>query len=72
MILLSGISPSSSIRAFQPFFVTFELPYSIKRGEEVEFPLTVHSYLNECFEVMKDVNGICNVSRDKDDILLYQ
>ncbi|ELT94944.1 hypothetical protein CAPTEDRAFT_228650 [Capitella teleta] len=45
-----GVSPISRLRAFQPFFVSFTLPYSIIRGETVKVPVTVFNYLNDCLK----------------------
>ncbi|XP_071793986.1 alpha-2-macroglobulin-like isoform X2 [Asterias amurensis] len=42
-----GISETSTLRAFQPFFVSLTLPYSIIRGEEVPIKATVFNYLSE-------------------------
>ncbi len=48
-----GISETSTLRAFQPFFVSLTLPYSIIRGEEVPIEATVFDYLlsEECLVV---------------------
>ncbi|XP_075151009.1 CD109 antigen-like [Haematobia irritans] len=35
----------TNIRVFQPFFVSLNLPYSVKRGEIVEIPVTVFNYM---------------------------
>lgn len=35
----------SKLNVFQPFFVTTNLPYSIKRGEVVSIPIIVFNYL---------------------------
>jgi len=37
----------SSIRAFQPFFVDFELPRNSIRGDQVSIPVTVFNYTEE-------------------------
>ena len=55
--VVAGISGSARITAFQPFFLTFRVPYSVTRNEELIFPVAIYSYLDECFEVM-------TVSRD--------
>jgi hypothetical protein len=46
-----GISAPFSIKAFQPFFVSFTLPYSMIRGEQVAVPVSVFNYLSECLQV---------------------
>lgn len=35
----------SKLTVFQPFFVSLNLPYSVKRGEVVTIPCTVFNYL---------------------------
>jgi len=47
-----GVSKPFKITAFQPFFVSFTLPYSLVRGESVVIPVTVFNYLsNLCLKV---------------------
>ncbi|XP_044834940.1 ovostatin-like [Mauremys mutica] len=46
-----GISPSTSLTAFQPFFVDMTLPYSIVRGEKFHLIANVFNFLNKCIEV---------------------
>jgi CD109 antigen len=41
----------SKFKVFQPFFVTTNLPYSIKRGEVVSIPILVFNYLSTDQEV---------------------
>lgn len=36
----------TKLRVFQPFFVSVNLPYSIKRGEVIAIPATVFNYQN--------------------------
>ncbi|XP_061179924.1 alpha-2-macroglobulin-like [Saccostrea echinata] len=43
-----GISSVSSITAFQPFFLSFTLPYSAVRNEVVPVLVTIFNYLTEC------------------------
>jgi hypothetical protein len=40
-----GVSEPFKITAFQPFFMSFTLPYSMVRGESVDIPVSVFSYL---------------------------
>ncbi|XP_013108376.2 thioester-containing protein 1 allele R1 isoform X1 [Stomoxys calcitrans] len=35
------------IEAFQPFFISVNLPYSVKRGEIVTIPVTIFNYLQQ-------------------------
>ncbi|XP_014674821.1 PREDICTED: alpha-2-macroglobulin-like, partial [Priapulus caudatus] len=46
-----GISPPFSLRAFQPFFVSYTLPYSVIRGEKVPLIVSVFNYLSECLAI---------------------
>ena len=46
-----GVSPPATLKAFQPFFLSYTLPYSIIRGEKVTIPVTVFSYLPGCMVV---------------------
>ncbi|KAM3913955.1 alpha-2-macroglobulin-like [Leptodactylus fuscus] len=46
-----GISPSSSLRVFQPFFVDLTLPYSVVRGETFTLRASVFNYLKQCIMV---------------------
>uniref|UniRef100_A0A8C3WA37 Alpha-2-macroglobulin n=1 Tax=Catagonus wagneri TaxID=51154 RepID=A0A8C3WA37_9CETA len=43
-----GLSPTASLRAFQPFFVELTVPYSVIRGEGFTLKATVFSYLPKC------------------------
>uniref|UniRef100_A0A8C3SLY3 Alpha-2-macroglobulin n=1 Tax=Chelydra serpentina TaxID=8475 RepID=A0A8C3SLY3_CHESE len=59
-----GISPSTSLTAFQPFFVDLTLPYSIVRGEKFNLIANVFNYLNKCIEVqyVLSLSFLSNVS----------
>ncbi|XP_003926724.1 alpha-2-macroglobulin [Saimiri boliviensis] len=46
-----GISPTASLRAFQPFFVELTMPYSVIRGEVFTLKATVLNYLPKCIQV---------------------
>ena len=46
-----GVSDTTEIKAFQPFFVQVTLPYSVIRGEEVPVVITVFNYLPRCIPV---------------------
>ncbi|OCT69760.1 hypothetical protein XELAEV_18036684mg [Xenopus laevis] len=46
-----GISPPTSLRVFQPFFVELTLPYSVVRGESFTLKASVFNYLRECMKV---------------------
>ncbi|XP_066457057.1 alpha-2-macroglobulin-like isoform X2 [Eleutherodactylus coqui] len=46
-----GLSPSSSLKVFQPFFVDLTLPYSVVRGESFTLKASVFNYLKQCIKV---------------------
>ncbi|XP_012588028.1 PREDICTED: alpha-2-macroglobulin [Condylura cristata] len=46
-----GLSPPTSLRVFQPFFVELTLPYSVVRGEAFTLKATVLNYLSACIRV---------------------
>ncbi|NXR34082.1 A2MG protein, partial [Zosterops hypoxanthus] len=46
-----GLSPTVSVRAFQPFFVELTMPYSVVRGESFTLKATVFNYLPACIRV---------------------
>ncbi|XP_028910211.1 alpha-2-macroglobulin isoform X2 [Ornithorhynchus anatinus] len=46
-----GLAPTTSLRAFQPFFLELTLPYSMVRGEGFPLKATVFSYLPGCIRV---------------------
>ena len=46
-----GVSESTTIKGFQPFFVSLTLPYSVIRNEVINLPVTVFNYLSECLNV---------------------
>ncbi|XP_056594100.1 alpha-2-macroglobulin-like protein 1 [Triplophysa dalaica] len=46
-----GVAPSTALTAFQPFFVSLTLPYSVIRGEELSLKATVFNYLPKCIMV---------------------
>ncbi|NXC20362.1 A2MG protein, partial [Corythaeola cristata] len=46
-----GLSPTVSLRVFQPFFVELTMPYSVVRGESFTLKATVFNYLTACIRV---------------------
>ncbi|CAJ1066013.1 alpha-2-macroglobulin-like protein 1 [Xyrichtys novacula] len=46
-----GVSPNTELTAFQPFFVSLTLPYSVIRGEMFVLRATVFNYLSKCIVV---------------------
>jgi hypothetical protein len=41
-----GMSPPSSIRVIQPFYLEFTPPYSIKEGELIPLKISVYNLFN--------------------------
>jgi hypothetical protein len=48
-----GVTQPSILTVFQPFFVSFTLPYSVIRGEQVSVITTVFNYLSQCSTVSR-------------------
>lgn len=46
-----GISSTSSLQAFQPFFLSYTLPYSVIRGENFPVKVTVFNYMADCLVI---------------------
>ncbi|XP_037124450.1 alpha-2-macroglobulin-like protein 1 isoform X2 [Syngnathus acus] len=46
-----GVAPTTALTAFQPFFVSLTLPYSVIRGEVFILKATVFNYLSKCIMV---------------------
>ncbi|KAL5004830.1 hypothetical protein ScPMuIL_018286 [Solemya velum] len=47
-----GLSSITSIKAFQPFFLMFNLPYSAVRGETIPIQISIFNYLSECLVML--------------------
>lgn len=56
-----GVSEPVTLNAFQPFFVSVSLPYSVVRGEELPVIVTASNYLAECFVVSKSYKTFCSM-----------
>ena len=46
-----GVATSASVKAFQPFFISLSLPYSVIRSETLKIPATLFNYLDDCLVV---------------------
>ncbi|KAL5005061.1 hypothetical protein ScPMuIL_018517 [Solemya velum] len=46
-----GISPTMSVRAFRPFFMSLNLPYSSVRGEQLPLKVSIFNYLSRCLVI---------------------
>ena len=42
-----GIPPPQPITAFQPYFMDYTLPFSVKQGELIKLKLSIFNYLQE-------------------------
>ncbi|XP_072038714.1 uncharacterized protein [Amphiura filiformis] len=51
-----GVSSTSKLKAFQPFFVSLTLPYSVIRGESVPILATIFNYLDQCLVIEATYN----------------
>uniref|UniRef100_A0A8C9QWU6 Alpha-2-macroglobulin-like n=1 Tax=Scleropages formosus TaxID=113540 RepID=A0A8C9QWU6_SCLFO len=51
-----GLAPNTDLTAFQPFFVSLTLPYSVIRGEAFTLKATVFNYLSKCIMVQVNLN----------------
>ena len=50
-----GLAPSTTLTAFQPFFVSLTLPFSVIRGEVFTLRATVFNYLSTCIMVNEEL-----------------
>jgi hypothetical protein len=41
-----GIAPPAHLTAFQPFFLDYTMPYSVKRGEVVQLKVSLFNFLS--------------------------
>nr|CAD7575571.1 unnamed protein product [Timema californicum] len=60
-----GVSSPARVRAFQPFFLDYVMPYSIKRGEVVHLKVSLYNFLAHSLPVrinLEDSPGITLVS----------
>ncbi|XP_014669262.1 PREDICTED: alpha-2-macroglobulin-like isoform X2 [Priapulus caudatus] len=46
-----GVSPPLSLRAFQPFFISYTLPYSAVRNERIPLIVSVFNYLSDSLTI---------------------
>jgi len=54
-----GVAPNVALVAFQPFFVSLTLPYSVIRGEVFTLKATVFNYLSKC--IMVNILAVADV-----------
>ncbi|XP_066457150.1 alpha-2-macroglobulin-like protein 1 [Eleutherodactylus coqui] len=50
-----GIAPTTSVLAFQPFFLDMNYPYSVVKGEQFPLSATVFNYLTSPMKVKFDI-----------------
>ncbi|PSN55938.1 Pregnancy zone protein [Blattella germanica] len=56
-----GVAPPSQLTAFQPFFLDYSMPYSIKRGEVVQLKVSLFNFLSHSLPVritLEDSSGV--------------
>ncbi|KAG7202424.1 hypothetical protein KM043_018735 [Ampulex compressa] len=56
-----GIAPPTPITAFQPFFLDYNLPYSVKRGEMLRMKVSLFNYMQHSLPVkikLEDATGL--------------
>ncbi|PNF16410.1 Murinoglobulin-1 [Cryptotermes secundus] len=56
-----GISPPAHLTAFQPFFLDYSMPYSVKRGEVVQLKVSLFNFLSYSLPVrivFEDPHGV--------------
>jgi hypothetical protein len=46
-----GMAPETSVRVLKPYFMDFNLPYSVKRGEVLPLKVSLFNYLNHAIPV---------------------
>uniref|UniRef100_A0A8C9QQ96 Alpha-2-macroglobulin-like n=1 Tax=Scleropages formosus TaxID=113540 RepID=A0A8C9QQ96_SCLFO len=51
-----GLAPNTDLTAFQPFFLSLTLPYSVIRGEMFALKATVFNYHSTCIMVQVSLN----------------
>ncbi|XP_075144181.1 alpha-2-macroglobulin-like [Leptodactylus fuscus] len=66
-----GMSPTSSLRVFQPFFVDLTLPYSVVRGETFTLKASVFNYLKHCIKVQTTLKTTNELEEQKCDSCQY-
>lgn len=60
-VLGLGIAPPTAITAFQPFFLDYSLPYSVKRGEMLRMKVSLFNYMQHSLPVkikLEDATGL--------------
>ncbi|KAI4492500.1 hypothetical protein M0804_002291 [Polistes exclamans] len=56
-----GIAPPTTITTFQPFFLDYSLPYSVKRGEMLRMKVSLFNYMQHSLPVkiqLEDATGL--------------
>ena len=56
-----GIAPPTTITGFQPFFLDYSLPYSVKRGEMLHMKVSLFNYMQHSLPVkikLEDATGL--------------
>ncbi|KAL2717509.1 murinoglobulin-1-like [Vespula squamosa] len=54
-----GIAPPTTITTFQPFFLDYSLPYSVKRGEMLRMKVSLFNYMQHSLPIqLEDATGL--------------
>ncbi|KAK6180007.1 hypothetical protein SNE40_012232 [Patella caerulea] len=61
-----GISNDAAITTFQPFFTSFNLPYSAIRGEFIPIKVTTFNYFAECVQIRLELKSSEFIDIDPD------
>jgi alpha-2-macroglobulin len=60
-----GVADTTSLKAFQPFFIQMTLPYSVIRGEEIPVIVTVFNYVDGCAPVRLKTSAVTPVKNSQ-------
>jgi uncharacterized protein YfaS (alpha-2-macroglobulin family) len=60
-----GVADTTSLKAFQPFFIQMTLPYSVIRGEEIPVIVTVFNYVDGCAPVRLITSAVTPVKNSQ-------
>ncbi|KAH9505790.1 hypothetical protein Btru_055818 [Bulinus truncatus] len=64
-----GVSPITSLKTFQPFFLSLHLPYAAVRGEKLSILFTVYNYLQKCLYIQLSLNVEKDFTMDQKEAL---
>ena len=53
-----GVAPTTTLKVFQPFFVSINLPYSVVSNEVWPVQVSVFNFMNKCVPVSRHFEKI--------------